>query len=67
MRNNLGTLTHCDQINKRLIDTSTLLDKEDRRHDPVNNKKLNPINSEKLDKPGILLSEKECIQNRRRT
>ena len=66
MRNNLGTLAHCDQINKRLIDTSILVDKED-CHDPVNNEKLDPINSEKLDTSGIFLSEEECIQNRRST
>ena len=67
MRNNLGTLAHCDQINKRLIDTSTLVDKEDRSHDPVNNEKLDPIKSEKLNTSGILLSEEGCIQNRRST
>ena len=43
------------------------MDNEDHSHDPVNNEKLNPINSEKLDTSGILLSEKECIQNQRST
>nr|XP_047142341.1 uncharacterized protein K02A2.6-like [Hydra vulgaris] len=69
LRNNSsGTLAHCDQINKRLNESSILMNNEgSMRYDHTNNEKIDPCNSDKSDMSELRVTKEEPNQNRRST